>query len=198
MNKVSKTLLIIAVVFGIALMAFPLSSVLAQDETPPQSEEEEARGMRWLRRPFIKRNIKMRADLANRPLDLEQQYTVLVDRYEDAGYRISDSDDVVNRLETRIEKLIEDGEDPAGMQDILDAFLENMNAVEEAHKELGDLIETHVGFDDEGEVLDEDQALATLRSIAEGLLDIHQLAEDARFSLRWDLKTYRYKNSSLE
>ena len=85
MNKVSKTLLIIAVVSGIALMAFPLSSVLAQDETPPQSEEKEERSMRWLRRPFFKRNIKMRADLVNRPLDLEQQYTVLIDRYEDTG-----------------------------------------------------------------------------------------------------------------
>ena len=31
-----------------------------------------------------------------------------------------------------------------------------------------------------------------LRQIAEGLLDVHQLREDARFELRWDLMAYRY------
>lgn len=195
MSKISKTLLIIGVVLGITLMALPLSSVLAQEEVPPQSKENEGRGLGWRKRPFLKRNIKMRDLWSNRPLDLAQQYAALVDRYEDVGYRISDTDDVVDKIEARIEKLVEDNQDPSELQAILDVFLENMDMVEEAYENVGDLIETHPGFDDEGEVLDEDQAIATLRSIAEGLLDVHQLAEDARFDLRWDLKTYHYQHN---
>ena len=198
MKKITKTFLTIAVITGIVLLAVPLNSVLAQEETPSQSEEDQERGLGWLKRPFVKRNVKKRRGFSNRPMDLEQQYAALVDRYEDVGYRISDTDDVIYRLETRIEKITEDGEDPAGLQAILDAFLENMNAVEEAYEDVGELIETHAGFDDNAEVLDEDQAIATLRSIAEGLLDVHQLAEDARCDLRWDLKTYQYKNTQDE
>ena len=47
---------------------------------------------------------------------------------------------------------------------------------------------------DEGEVEDETVTLLTLRQSAEGLLDVHQIGEDARLALRWDLMAVRYLN----
>ena len=54
------------------------------------------------------------------------------------------------------------------------------------------MIDDHAGFDADGKVVDEGLAVYTLRQIAEGLLEVHQLGEDARFELRWDLMEYRY------
>jgi hypothetical protein len=34
--------------------------------------------------------------------------------------------------------------------------------------------------------------------MAEGLRDLHQLGEDARFDLRWDLMILRYQNAPEE
>jgi hypothetical protein len=67
MNKISKIVLITTIVFSIALLVPPLSSVLAQDEPPSQSEQDEERGLGWLKRPFIKRNINMREVLVKSP-----------------------------------------------------------------------------------------------------------------------------------
>jgi len=41
-------------------------------------------------------------------------------------------------------------------------------------------------------IVDEGLAVYTLRQIAEGLLDVHQFREDARFELKWDLMEFRY------
>jgi hypothetical protein len=73
-----------------------------------------------------------------------------------------------------------------------------MDVVQEVYDELGELIEEHAGFDADGQVTDESLAVYTLRQMAEGLLDLHQLGEAARFELRWDLMEYRYANRGDE
>ena len=198
MKKTTKILIVIAVIAGIAILTVPISSVFAHEDVPPDIEEQQENGGGWFRRPFVKRIINFKLRSPKRPMSLEAQYAKLVDRYEDVGYRIEDTDDVVYRLEERIEALTDEDEDASEVQTILDTFLENMTIIEEAYDELGELISQHEGFDDDGEIIDEDRAFATLRSIAEGLLNIHQLSEDTRFELRWDLKAYHYKNTSEE
>jgi len=91
---------------------------------------------------------------------------------------------------------VEQGEDPSEVEATLQTFLDNMALVEEAYADVGVLIEAHEGFDDEGEVVDEEIAMATLRSIAEGLLEVHQLGEDVRFDLHWDRMAFNYRNRS--
>lgn len=185
MKKISKIFVISTMFLGVILLALPKDSVFAQEFAPPESEGEFRR-----RRPeplFLEG-----------PEGLEKLYDRLVDRYEDVGYRIYDTDDVVRRLEDRIEILIEEGSDPSDLEAILAAFNENMAVVEEAYEELAVLIDEHAGFNGEGEVTDEVTALGTLRQIAEGLRDVHQLSENARFDLRWDLMTLRYENSPEE
>lgn len=122
----------------------------------------------------------------------------LLDRYERAGERIEKADEAVERLAQRIATLTEAGLDPAELQAILDDFQTNMEAVQAAYAELGEVIDEHAGFDADGQVTDESLAAATLRQIAEGLLDLHQLSEDARFELRWDLMEYRFENRGEE
>lgn len=177
------TLIITAslLIAGIALMALPAESVFAQGPGPGQFERDKDRNRP---RPFFPAG----------PEGLERLYDRLVDRYEDVGYRITDSDDITRKLEARIEALLDDGEDASDLEDILAAFNQNMDAVEAAHQAVGEIIAAHEGFTDAGDVADEAAALRTLRQIAEGLLEVHQLGEDARLGLHWDLMTHRYEN----
>ena len=174
MKKLSKILITLAVLAGIIVLAIPTSTVAAQSEDPPLEEARTAR----------------------HPKGMEELYAELVDKYEDAGYRILDTDDQVRRLESRIETLTENGKDASGLQTILDTFQENVAAVQSAYDDLGAIVEEHTGFDDDGAVVDESLAVYTLRQLAEGLLDVHQLGENARFELRWDLMAYAYINRS--
>jgi len=176
MKKLSKVLLSLAMIAAVVMLAIPNGTVAAQAEGPQLKEGR----------------------TGEEPKGLEGLYTEMLDRHERAGDRINNADEVVERLEKRIETLTEAGEDPAELRAILDTFLENMDAVQAVYDELGELIEEHAGFDADGQVTDDSLAVYTLRQIAEGLLDLHQLSEDARFELRWDLMAYRYANRGDE
>jgi hypothetical protein len=201
MKKTNKTLITLTIVAAIVLLAIPTNMVFAQEETPSDEETQE-RPMK----PQMKKNKAMGRTKGGmggaknmnwgENASLDRVLDRLVDRYEDIGYRIQDTDDTVQRLENQIEDLIELGEDPYEVETILQTFLDNMALVEDAYAEVGVLIDAHEGFDDEGEVIDEEVAMATLRSIAEGLLEVHQLGEDVRFDLRWDRMAFNYRRNS--
>jgi hypothetical protein len=176
MKKLSKTLITLAVLVGIVVLALPTTTVAAQGEKPPVEERRTAR----------------------HPKGPEGWYAELVDKYEDVGYRLQDTDDPVRRLENRIETLTKNGEDASGVEAILDTFEANLALAQAAYDDLGPVFAAHAGFDDEGAVVDDAQAVSTLRQMAEGLLNVHQLSEDARFELRRDLMEYRYMNRSEE
>ncbi len=185
MKKALGILTVSLLIVGVVLLALPSETVFAQESDPPDFEREKQRDRS---RPFFPKGIK----------GLERMYDRLVDRYEDMGYRINDTDDVTRKLEDRIEALIEQGEDPSDLEAILESFYEDMALVEAAHDSVGALIDEHAGFNDDGEVEDESVALLTLRQIAEGLLDVHQLGEDARLGLHLDLMELRYQNQPEE
>ncbi len=176
MKKLSTILVTLAIIAGIVFLAIPTTSVYAQDNAPPIS----------------------RAGKQQRKKGLDDVYEEVIDRYEDMGYTIQDTDDVIRKLEDWIEGIEGKGEDPAGVQTILSTFETNLAAVQTAYDAVGDLVETHPGFDSEGNVIDESLALNTLRSIAEGLLNVHQLGEDAKLALKWDIMAYRFQNAPEE
>lgn len=181
MKKIALILTVSLVIAGIVLLALPAKAVFAQEPDPPPFEHGKGRNQPEPVFPLGEKG-------------LERLFDKLVDRYEDAGYRIKDTDDVTRKLENRIEDLVEEGEDPSALEAILETFQENMDTVEAAYTDLGKIIENHAGFNAEGQVEDEAVAILTLRQIAEGLLDVQKLSEDARFDLRWDLLILRYQN----
>jgi hypothetical protein len=172
MKKLNQTLLSLAVIAAVVMLALPTDVVAAQAEDP-QLEKGRA---------------------GEEPKGLDGWYAELLERYERAGEQIGDADDAADRLAQRIETLTDAGLDPVRLQAILDDFQANMDAVQTAYEDLGEVIDEHAGFDVDGQVTDEALALGTLRQIADGLLDLHQAGEDARYELRWDLREYQYRN----
>jgi len=175
MKKLSKIWLSMAVLAAVVMLAVPNGTVAAQVEFP-----------------------QLEKDDIEQPTGLDGLYAEMLDRFVQAGERMDDADEAVDRLECWIETLTEAGKDSAELQAILDIFLANMDAVQAAYDDLGEVIDEHAGFDAEGQITDESLALGTLRQIADGLLDLHQLGEDARFELRWDLMAYRYARRGEE
>ena len=170
MKESYKVLVALTLAVVVVLMALPADSVFAQGEKPPQLDAELPRG----------------------PQGIEALFEEVIERFEKAGEAMAKSVEVVEKLEDRIAKRFEAGRDAAGLEDILAAFQENMADVEEVYNEVGELIDEHAGFDVHGKVVDKSLAIYNLRQIAEGLLDMHQLGEDARFELKWDLMEYRH------
>jgi hypothetical protein len=185
MKRTLGILTLSLLIVGIVMLALPSATVYAQEPDPPKFDREQKHNRPV---PFFPKG----------PKGLERLFDRLVDRYDDMGYKIHDTDDVTRKLEDRIEVLIEEGKDPSDLEAILATFKENMAAVEAEHDNVGAIIDEHAGFNDDGEVEDESVALLTLRWIAEGLLDVHQLGEDARLALHWDLITLRYQNQPEE
>jgi hypothetical protein len=175
MKKLSKVLLSLAMLAAVVMLAIPNGTVAAQTDLP-----------------------QLEKDDIEQPKGLDGLYAEMLDRFTQAGERMDDADEAVDRLEGWIETLTEAGEDPAEPQAILDTFLANMGTVQAAYDDLGELFDEHAGFDSEGQVTDESLAVYTLRQIADGLLDLHQAGEDARFELRWDLMEYRYARRGEE
>ncbi len=172
MKKRSKTLITLTVLAGLVLLALPAGAVVAQAEDPTTGTDESPQ----------------------QPKSLEERYAKLVERYEKAGDRLDKVHELISKVEDRIEKRAAEGKDTEKAQAALDSFLENLESVEAAYAEVGTLIDEHAGFNDAGEVVDEDQAVLTLLDIAEGLLDVTQFGQDAKFDLRRDLIGYRYQN----
>ena len=169
MKKIGKLLIGLTLAVSLIFLASPAGSVYAQGDEPPRDALEEQSGQ-----------------------GLEDLFAREIERFEKVGERIEKSAEVVEKLEDRIEARVEAGKDASDLEEILATFQANMVAVEEAYADVGELIDDHAGFDVDGKVVDESLAVYTLRQIAEGLLDMHQLGEDARFALKWDLIEYRY------
>jgi hypothetical protein len=172
MSHKSKTLITVALLAGLALLAIPSGAAFAQAEDPLSGTDESS----------------------EQPKSLEERYANLVDRYEKAGDRLDKVHELISKVEDRIEERAAEGKDTARAQAALDSFLENLASVEAAYAEVGMLIDEHAGFNDAGEAVDEEQALLTLLDIAEGLLDVTQFSQDAKVDLRRDLIGYRYQN----
>ena len=170
MKKIHKGLVALTLAASVVFLIVPAGSVFAQGEEPPEMETELPRGPKGLEALFIQE----------------------VERYEKAGEGIAKSAGAAEKLEDWIAKRVEAGKDASELENILSTFQENLAAVEDAYAEVGELIDDHAGIDVDGKVVDESLAVYTLRQIAEGLLDVHQLREDARFELKWDLMEYRY------
>ncbi|MDY6874535.1 MAG: hypothetical protein SVR81_11380, partial [Chloroflexota bacterium] len=124
MKNRNKTLITLAVLAGLVLLALPTGAVAAQPEDPPSSDRRTDR----------------------EPRSLDELYNDLIERYDRVGERLDDADRPAERLENRIETLTENGEDAAGLQAILDTFQANLAQVEAAHADLGEVVDNHAGF----------------------------------------------------
>ena len=194
MKKISIVLILVSVLTGLAVVAIPSSDVYAtaiDNEAPPVEQ------MGFGKQPLKKQSMKPFGEEV-KPIGLEGAYKNLIKRFEQMGLKLERADTVVERLEEQIVKLQDEGKDTADLEAALNEFVTNAAAAQAVYDEAAELIDEHIGFNFKGEVEDEGLAIQTLRDISGKLLDVHQLMEDAKYELRWDLMEYRYKNRPVD
>jgi hypothetical protein len=89
------------------------------------------------------------------------------------GDRLTRADDIINRVQSLIDKADQKGRDTSTIQVSLDAFQAVIPAAQTAHEPGIAIIADHKGFDAYGKVTDHVVALETVQSLDKVLKDTH-------------------------
>ena len=166
---VAVTALVIAFMTPVSVYAITLSDPIATPITtpiPPQKGIDRLAQV-WVREQDI--YAKLGAFLNN------------------INIRITNIQELINKAKAK-------GKDTSGVQTALDAFSAAVKQTQPIYQSTQGIISSHAGFDGNGQVTDQVQALTTVKNLGEKFKEIHQILSDPRNALRDAIKAYRQAN----
>ncbi len=96
--------------------------------------------------------------------------------------------DLANKIVTKTQEWINElngkGKDVTALQAALTAFKAQIAIAQAANDEAKTSLQTHVGFDNDGQVTDRDQARQTVLKLAKDLRDVKKALDKATFDFR--------------
>jgi hypothetical protein len=168
-NIISKLMMAFLAV-AVAVAAFPVTSAYAADETPPAPTDEK----------------------------LEAAWAKVLKVYERTGKAFEDTDAHIAKFQGMIDKAAEKGKDVSSLQTALDAYETALLASKPQYDSLGQTVSTHAGFDANGNVVDSEQALATLKEVREQTKSIKESMGGTFKALREAIKAFREANKPAD
>lgn len=168
-NIISKIMMAFLAV-AVAVAAFPVTSAFAADETPPAPTDEK----------------------------LEAAWAKVLKVYERTGKAFEDTDAHIAKFQGMIDKAAEKGKDVSSLQAALDAYEAALLASKPQYDALGQTVSAHAGFDANGNVVDSEQALATLKEVREQTKSIKESMGGTFKALREALKAFREANKPAD
>ncbi len=169
-NTLSKILMAVLVV-AMVVAAVPVTSAYAADEPPP-----------------------VRGEVTDEKL--EQAWELQLNAYERMGKAFDGIEERIAKLQERIDKAAENGRDVAALQAALDAYEEAMLAARPAYEDVGEIVDAHPGFDDDGNVTDFDTAKSTVTEMRGQMKDIRSQMGGTFMALREVFRAFREENRS--
>jgi Spy/CpxP family protein refolding chaperone len=170
MKTIMSKMLLAVLTAALVFAAIPVTNAYAADEDPPMPSDERLERL-WARQARM---------------------------YERTGKAFEDTEDHIARFQEMIDNADEKGLDTAGLQDALDAYEDALTDARPDYEALGELIDAHDGFDDEGNVTDSEQAYATVQEVREQAQALKEAMSDSFKTLREAIKTFREENRSAE
>jgi len=171
--KFVSLLFIALMVVGTAAFAFPVQAVSAQAGEPPSTDSQNQDG-------------------ANRRIIfLERAYQALLRFSEHVGKDYERIPNIVERIESLIGKLEENGLDPTPIPAALAEFQTAAVTDQSEYTEALAILAAHSGFDDDGKVIDRGQAAQTINQARVALQKAHRGFHEALQELRDVLQQYR-------
>ncbi len=171
-----KKALLVALVAGIALAAMPVSATLAapaQDEgNPPQGQVSDER--------------------------LAEIWAREVALYERLGTRLDQIDSVTARAQEFITRANERGVDTSSIQAALDAFSAAVQDARPIYQSANGIVQSHQGFDANGQVTDRTQAIETVRELGAKLGEVKAAMNGTGQALREAMRALREANRPSE
>jgi hypothetical protein len=110
------------------------------------------------------------------------------------GSFLNNSDTFISRIQALIDKAKTKGKDTTALQSALDAFTNAVKQAQPIYQDAGVIVSSHQGFDENGKVIDQPEALATVKSLRDKFTEIHQLLLDPRTTLQNVIKAFRAAN----
>lgn len=148
-----------ALIAGALALAAPAQAVFAaglEQTTPPPVQETRQ---------------------APNPERLEKAFARLQDLIGKQAERIGKTDELVSRVQGRIDELKAKGKDTGALETALSEFKAQVAEAHSQHDQAAAVLEKHAGFDDAGKVVDAAQARETVKEAG-------SLMKNARQSLR--------------
>jgi len=130
--------------------------------------------------------------LANNRLELafaRQQYHV-----QRIGLVIGDSAAAFARVQTLLDKALENGKDASAVQTAFNAFKAAFEQGKPLYEQAKTIAAGHVGFDAAGKVTNTEQAKATIKSLNDALKQYRGTVQPAFKTLREAVKAYHVAN----
>jgi hypothetical protein len=115
--------------------------------------------------------------------------------YGKLGTFFADVDQRIPRLQQLINKAKANGKDVSGLQTALDNFSGAVKQAEPIYQSTAGTVASHPGFDGNGNVTDQTQALTTVRNLGEKFREIRQLILVPANALRDAMQAFRSANS---
>lgn len=133
--------------------------------------------------------------------NLEAFYQRELELLASQAERLAKADDVVNRVEDYIAEQQAKGSDTSGAEQALSDFESALAGIQSDHDAAANILNTHSGFDDAGNVTDTQAALETVRTAGESLRQVHlnlvQALKDLRTTLQ-DSHSYTGMEDALQ
>jgi len=163
-NKMILAVLTAALVFA----AFPVTSAYAQGENPPKGE------------------------LTNDKL--EQVWARQLKNYEKIGKGFEDTDALIEKFQTRIDKAAENGKDVTALQSALDAFESALKGAKPTYESMSGIANSHQGFDANSKVTDAEKAKSTVQAMRTKMEELKSAMGGTGKALHEALKAFRAAN----
>lgn len=173
MSKVSillKNALVVALILGIGLAAFPATRVFAaglNDPSNPPGDHPKVDAL------------------------LEKIWAREQTLYQRQNDRLAKADEFFARVQSGIDKATAKGYDASGVQAALDALEAAVDAARPIHENAASIIAAHAGFDANGKVTDRAQARETVKLLGQSLRDYRSTVGDPFKALREAVKAFR-------
>ena len=114
--------------------------------------------------------------------------------YERQGRILDRADEMVERFQDRIDRMEENGKDVTALQAALDTFEDALKEAHPIYESAKGIINSHQGFDADGEVTDREKALETIRDLGAKLKEIREIVGEPGKALREAIKAFRDAN----
>jgi hypothetical protein len=148
--------LLIALVISLSMLVIPLTSAAAEglpEESNPPTEKDYSR--------------------------LERAWARGLALYERQGVLLERAEGIVERIENLIERAQAHGWDTSRVESALADFEAALREAHAIHQQGQGIVNSHKGFDSNGQVTDPEKALESVKSLFENLKEFRNVIKDA-------------------
>ena len=101
------------------------------------------------------------------------------------------ADEMIGKIQSLIDKMEENGNDVTALQFALDTFDAALKEAHPIYESVNGIINSHIGFDADGNVTDSEQAVETIKELGTKLKEVRTIAGEPGKALREAIKAFR-------